>query len=94
MLSTPHIETWEQHLFSLISTYGVLISRDSFSVGYEKHLGEFEATLGGEDQTAVVEGDRPPQHRRPIPPQVRDVDDGVGVVLDHDPDLRFSISGR
>ena len=48
MLSTPHIETWEQNLFSLISTYGVLISRDSFSVGYEKHLGEFEATLGGE----------------------------------------------
>lgn len=38
---------------------------------------------------AVVEGERPPQHRRPILPQVRVVDDGVGEVLDHNTDLRF-----
>ena len=60
-------------------------------VGDHDAVLEFEATLDGEDQTAVVEGNRPPQHRRPIPPQVRAIDNGIGVVLDHNtgfaPDL-------
>ena len=69
-------------------TYSVILACEN-----GKDSNEFEATLGGENQTAVVEGDRPPQHRSPIPTQFRVVDDGVGVVLDHDTDLGFGIAG-
>lgn len=55
--------------------------------------GELETVLGGEYQTPVVEGYRPPQRRCPIPTQVSVVDDGVGEVLDHDTDLQFGIAG-
>ena len=55
--------------------------------------GEFETALGGEDQSTVVEGDRPPFDRCPIPTQVSVVDDGIGEVLDHDADLRRGTTG-
>jgi len=58
-----------------------------------KDLGELETVLGGENQTAVVEGDRPPQHRRPISHQIGVVDDCLGIVLAHDPAPKLSITG-
>ena len=58
-----------------------------------KASGELKTTLVGEDQTAVVEGNRPPQHRRPIPSQDRAIDDGIGVIFDHNTGCRRVTSG-
>lgn len=58
-----------------------------------KGSGEFEAALGGKYQSTVVESNRPPLHRRPIPTQVSIFDGGIGEVLDHDTNLGFGPAG-
>lgn len=78
------VGVWELLATAVLNAGGVVVSGSRL-------VGGGEIVVVGEDQSPVVEGDRPPMYWRPFVPYLNGIGDAVGIVLDHCAGADFTV---